>query len=75
MRIEPADRAVAAPIDDVHAAAAGMLENDDRGARQIELGDGGGDRQGLQRFGSLRHDDRIEALGGFFLLLAAAPTT
>ena len=46
-----------------------MLENDDRGAGEIELGDGGGDRKGFELVGSLGHDDGIEASGGFFFVV------
>ena len=69
VRIEPADRSVAAPIDDVHPTADVMLENHYRSARQIEFGDGGGDRKGFELLGSFRHDDGIEAPRGFFVLL------
>src|SRR5580658_6250046 len=68
--IEPADRAVTAPVNNVHAPAAGMLEDNHRGAGEIEFGDGGGDRKGLQLFGSLRHDDGIVPLGRFFVLIS-----
>ena len=74
VRIEPADRAVAAPVDNVHAPAAGVPKDHHRRAGQIELGDGGGDRKGFQLVGSLRHHDRIEAIGGFFLVLGGAST-
>ena len=69
-RIEPADRAVAAPVDNVHPPAAGVLEDDDWRAGEIEFGDRGGDRKGFELFGPLRDDDRIEAIGGLFLFLA-----
>ena len=70
VRIEPPDGAVAAPIDDIHPSAAGVLEDDHRSACQIELGHGRSDRKRLERLRSLRDDHGIEAFSGFFLFVA-----
>src|SRR5271166_2936722 len=50
-------------------SAARVLEHDDRSARQIEFGHGGGDRKGFQRLRPLRHNNRIVAFFGFFGLI------
>src|ERR1700722_7067154 len=69
MGIEPADRAVAATIDNIHPAAAGMLKYNHWSAREIEFGDGRGDRKGFELFCSFRHDDGVEAAQGIFVFL------
>src|ERR1700722_20263690 len=66
--IKPTNRAVAATVDDIHPAAAGMLKDDDGSAREIELGDRRGDRKGFEVLCSFRNDDRVEAPDRFFVV-------
>src|ERR1700679_210695 len=61
-RIDPADIAVRPPVNDVHPAAAAVLEHDAGRPGQIQLHHGFADRKPLQRRGGLGDDHRIVAV-------------
>ena len=68
-RIDPPDVAIPPPVNEIHAAVACVLEDDDRRASQVEFRDGGGDRQSFQVLGRFGDDDWVEIMGFFAVLV------
>ena len=70
-RIDPADVAVAAPIDDVDAAVDGVAEDHDRRIGEVHRHDRVADRHGGKAGRLLGDDHRIVVDGDLDVLVAA----
>ena len=71
MRIEPSDGAVATPINDIHPTAPRVLEHNDGAPVRSSSATADATERDFSASVSFGHDDRIETLVRFFLLLEA----